>query len=488
MSDEKKEQDLHLVVYTDGGCRPSRGFGGYGFHGYIHDGTTPKQGAGAKATPTKTGYAEGKQKERAVTVIEYVDCWASIGSDATNNEAELLAAVNALRFARDRELKSILIYTDSAYVCDGLNDWLETWIAKGWVKQDGSEVVNRALWEELLAEKNALSEKGIEISINWVRGHSGDLGNSMADLLATRGVFLARKGIDDKICTVADGKGYWNIKVDVNRMLSKSCWYFNTNVGDTMRSPDGRYVYHLGAHGNDDSMLGKRMSDSSFSVVYLSKPEPVLETVRSYQDSMTDGIMQSVIVGRLSALMTPRHYHDILTYGDRHLDTTPKRIDLINAENVPLTNEMRPARLAYRAVDMLVALESLLEEYVATQDDGKRHFIVTDITDQLFDVEVSTKGKKTCKLKKEIGTDVKYIEAEIDYDTQDNKGSLKSKLLLNMDLPSRNTLSAIASQCPTVKVITWPESPKAFRIASIVECGEDIGIWSSIHSNLRVLE
>lgn len=313
------EESLNFIVYTDGGSKPSRGRGGYGFHGYLYRDEVPKQGSGAKATPTKNGYVPSAPKDQAVEVVEYADLYASMADETTNNAMELMAAIEALEFADRKNVRYMKLYYDSQYVGNGLAEWVSGWQANDWKKSDGTDVQNRELWQRMLKAKGNLEIKKVTIDLQWVRGHNGDLGNTLADAHASRGVLLAQKRIVDRQLLESSGKGYWNIKAEYNRMLSKSCWYFNTNVGDSFKTEDGRVVYHLGKHGDNDNMLGKRMSDASFSVVYLKEPSPVLETLRHYQDQVSDGTSNRVIIGRLDAIHQPRNYLDIHDNGDKFL-------------------------------------------------------------------------------------------------------------------------------------------------------------------------
>lgn len=479
------ESSYDLVIYTDGGCKPSRGKGGYGFHGYHYSAEKPKQGSGAKATPSAKGYVDDKLA--AVTVHKYVDCWSSWEGITTNNAMELMAAIEALDYADKTNAKSVLLYVDSTYVRDGLNDWVGGWVANNWKKSNGEDVGNRELWEKLLNARAILERKQVEVRIDWVKGHNGDLGNSMADMLASRGVIMSQKGLLDRRLEEQSAKGYWNLKSDYNRMLSKSSWYFNTNAAESFKSSDGRTIYHLGKHGNNDNMLGKRMSDASFAVVYLKEPDPVLENVRKEQDALTDGYVNQVVIGRLDAIQQPKNYLDIANYGGLHLHAPTRNLDLFTPEKVQITRECRPARLAYHAIETLITLESLLEEYLQEKNGGHRSIQETDITDHLYDVEVNAKGKRKVSLKKDIGTATRSIDATVNYKVGDKVKEDLITLVMDMDLADRNTLSALAPREPTVKVITWRESDRSFRYATIIECGEDVGIWSSIYSNLRVL-
>jgi ribonuclease HI len=481
-----EETSHHFVVYTDGGCRPSRGFGGYGFHGYLFQEDSPKQGSGARATPTADGYSDNKAG--AVTVHKYVDLWSSIEGLTTNNVAELLAACEALEYSDQKNVKSVRVFVDSTYVRDGLTDWIVGWMANDWKKSNGEDVSNRDLWERLIKARAALEQKWVDVKIEWVKGHSGDLGNCQADLLATRGVILSKKGMDERRLIESEAKGYWNLKTEHNRMLSKSNWYFNTNAEGSFLSHDGRYVYHLGKHGNNDNMLGKRMSDASFSVVYTKEPDKVLEAIRHYQDQITDGTSNHVIIGRLDAIQQPKNYVDIEHNGSLHLDAPGKGLDLFTPEEVQITKQMRPARLAYHAIETLINLESILEELLVDGTEGPRIIRKTDITDYLYDFEEAKKGKIKQKLKKSIGTATRSIDVKAAYNIVKAEAEETITLVMDMDLPSRNTLSALADRQPKVYVITWRESDSSFRYATIVDCGDDIGIWSSVYSNLRLIK
>ncbi|MAP20169.1 MAG: hypothetical protein CL582_04425, partial [Alteromonadaceae bacterium] len=217
----KPPEKLSLVMYTDGGCKPSRGHGGYGFHGYLYTDEKPKQGAGAKAVPTKEGYVVGA-KDNAVTVHNYIDCACPFEEITTNNITEMEGVKQAMETAMQQDVEKLLVLTDSNYVLKGLTEWVPGWIKRDWRKPDGEEVQNKNEWLSLLSVRDRLEASGIKLKIDKVRGHSGDLGNTMADMLASAAVIMARKGLSDKIFKVSEAKGYWNNKVDYNRLLSKA--------------------------------------------------------------------------------------------------------------------------------------------------------------------------------------------------------------------------------------------------------------------------
>jgi len=101
--------------------------------------------------------------------------------DTTNNRMELMAAIEALNALKGP--RSVILYTDSKYVMDGINSWIEGWKKRGWKTAGRKPVKNRDLWQAL---DKAVARHDIEW--NWVRGHTGVDGNEEADALANRGI------------------------------------------------------------------------------------------------------------------------------------------------------------------------------------------------------------------------------------------------------------------------------------------------------------
>jgi len=99
--------------------------------------------------------------------------------DTTNNKMELTACIEGLRAIRDDRV-GVDVYLDSAYVLNGITEWIYGWMRRGWVNSKKEPVANRELWLELLAQK----ERFADITFNKVKGHADDAGNIRADALA----------------------------------------------------------------------------------------------------------------------------------------------------------------------------------------------------------------------------------------------------------------------------------------------------------------
>ena len=104
----------------------------------------------------------------------------------TNNRMELTAAIKAIEYCEKQEkkqlsLKQIKIYTDSIYLKEGITVWINTWQKNNWKTADKKNVKNIDLWKKLkeLVKFN-------QVEWNWVKGHSDNPMNDLADKLAKK--------------------------------------------------------------------------------------------------------------------------------------------------------------------------------------------------------------------------------------------------------------------------------------------------------------
>ncbi|HEV8640397.1 MAG TPA: ribonuclease HI [Methylomirabilota bacterium] len=138
-----------VVVYTDGACAGNPGPGGWA--AVITDG----------------------DEERIVSGAEPA---------TTNQRMELTAAIEGLAAIPGR--RRVRLHTDSAYLVNCFRDrWWERWERNGWIGADKKPVVNRDLWERLLAQTR-------RHDVVWVKvaGHSGDALNDRVDRLARQAI------------------------------------------------------------------------------------------------------------------------------------------------------------------------------------------------------------------------------------------------------------------------------------------------------------
>ena len=99
---------------------------------------------------------------------------------------ELTAAIKALEYFTKQEEKQpskkhIRIFTDSAYLKEGITVWINSWEKNNWKTADKKNVKNVDLWKKL-KELN----KSNPVEWHWVKGHSEDPMNELADNLAKK--------------------------------------------------------------------------------------------------------------------------------------------------------------------------------------------------------------------------------------------------------------------------------------------------------------
>jgi len=493
------EQDFGLVLYFDGGSHTPKGLASWGVHGYKYTNEVPKQGSGCpKAIPTKNGYqakAEGEiddSEDRLayppVSLVEYYDAFGNVLQDGTNNVGELMGLVTAFQLALKLKPKELTLFGDSRYVIDGLTKWSINWVKNNWIKSDGAVVENKSIWVTVLDLKQQIDAAGIKWNIQWVKGHSGDTGNDKADELATIGLIFTLKGMCKSEEEITPAKGYWNKSFSYNRMIEKTSWCFNSNhpnavVDQHQMKPSGHYVYHLSDHGPDDSDLAKPIADSSMSVLYLKEPVKELTLVKEFQNTLNTDNYQTLVVAKISKILTAKVANVLEKYKSDIL-LKHERVRNVLLMKSLLTEERNPAQLAFRAVERFNHLEQILDNYL--EDPAKYKLSVTDLTHLFYSVDISGK-KEVNKLVSGITTSTKKVNVKAKYDTLADSGEIDVPLLVGIDTPSRNAMAALAENNPTFHLVTWRDSDKSFRYATVLRSGDDIGIWAGVYANLRLL-
>ena len=484
MSEEKK---LGVVLYVDGGCRMgypndlNSKYGGWGIHGYSYNvGELPKQKKTKKDTPSTKGYKQGDKvpHEEQVVPVEYVDGYGSMTNADTSDRAELKGFKEALSIVKLKDYGKVHFLLDNQYVIKGATGGYEEWSLNNWKRNDGSDRPNKEIWDDIMKLYKPIKEN-TDFSIQWVNGHSGDLGNDRADYLATKGVYLGRNGFSD-ITSVKFSKPakYRSPEPKINRLLSKNRWYFDTNSDQPLMSKDGRYVYHCGAHGSDNSLIGKPMSDSVAYVVYTKEKQSVLENVRLRHRELIDNPLNLLCMGRLDTLLLPRIYDEIDTDGIYTLSLAPRKLNfkgLCTIDEQEVTRLIEPSGLTFKLIEVHNFMQTKLDSYL----DGSA--TLTDITDIIYD-KVEVKKKTAWRMRLTPETKKLEIKAKVD----DNV-NYKCSFTIGIDIPSRETMKAIEDKEPKVYITTFKISDAAFRYAVIFDCGDDCMMWMGKDSSFQLI-
>lgn len=142
-----KEQNL-VEIFTDGACSGNPGPGGWGALLRFN----------------------GQEKELSGGEVE-----------TTNNRMEMMAAIQALESLK--RPSKVKLTTDSQYVKNGLTQWIDGWIKRGWKTAAKKPVKNVDLWQRLQA-----ASEPHDLDIHWVRGHTGHVENERVDTLAVEAI------------------------------------------------------------------------------------------------------------------------------------------------------------------------------------------------------------------------------------------------------------------------------------------------------------
>jgi ribonuclease HI len=143
-----KDEGKIVEIFTDGACFGNPGPGGYGT--LLRYGTEMKEISG-------------------------------FYPDTTNNRMELMAVIKGLEALK--RPSRVRVFTDSNYVFKGITTWIHQWVKKGWLGSHKRPVLNKDLWERLLAVS-----KQHKIDWRWIKGHNQHPENERCDKLARQAV------------------------------------------------------------------------------------------------------------------------------------------------------------------------------------------------------------------------------------------------------------------------------------------------------------
>ena len=155
-----------MVIYTDGSCSGNGkeiNFGGFGIVVLDNDGNI-------------------------------ITTYSKAADNTTNNREEL----KAILFAMLRYGKSDcpIVYSDSAYAVNTFTNWMFNWASNGWIKTTDKRPPENL---DLIQAYYDFYQRGYRIDLRKVRGHSGNIGNELADKLAT-----------GEIKTFEEAKMFWD--------------------------------------------------------------------------------------------------------------------------------------------------------------------------------------------------------------------------------------------------------------------------------------
>ena len=140
----RKQMMKTVTLFSDGSCLNNPGAGGWA---YIleFNGAVKKDSGGAAMT--------------------------------TNNQMELTAVIEGLTALK--EPCEVRLFTDSSYVANAVNSWLDGWVKKNFIGSDKKPVKNIELWQEYLRVS-----RPHKVTASWIKAHNGHPQNEECDTMA----------------------------------------------------------------------------------------------------------------------------------------------------------------------------------------------------------------------------------------------------------------------------------------------------------------
>jgi ribonuclease HI len=167
----ERHDENALIVYTDGSSKPNPRRGGWAYR-LLWVGDDGQVECFEDAPPGRL--------------------------QATNNEMELTAVIEALRRVTGSlspvpkaAYEKIVVYPDALYIVDHVHFAERVWPGTDWIKGDGEPVLNPDLWQELVR----LKRRAGRVEFRHVKAHKSNPHNRAVDKLAKRAADLAREPV-----------------------------------------------------------------------------------------------------------------------------------------------------------------------------------------------------------------------------------------------------------------------------------------------------
>lgn len=499
---QENKPKLAAILYTDGSCKLGSqgptgysGYIGWGAHGYIFElnKVPSKETIVENHYVTNKGYVRAgdfkstinKTTAIAVEPIKYLDFYGSSSSMATNNVAEIIAFCYSLEHLTAQGVDTFIVLTDSQYLKRGISEWCSTWERNGW-KREGLMIPNHELWMRTYTLYKSILAKGGSVVIEWVKGHDDIFGNVHADVLAGVAANYSINKVIKNEFTVTDVKGYWKSEVDRHPFINHKTIYFNTvkdyNTPGCYFQADGAAI---------DLTIGKRMPETSLSVIQLKEPDVAIETVKERQYRIAKE-SNAIVMLKLDRLYSKDIYSNVINHGIHCLNPSKGNMNISWFDKKPITIEQNPTRLSIRAIEAFNLLEELLGKFCDLRKTGflqpgdAIQMNAHDITNFFYDVqEKGGKHETSLKyiLKPEFVVGFTNTKVTVTEPYEGKDCVVNVPLILGLDLIPRNNLKKLENLNPKIHLITWRESKNSLRYATVIDCDDAIGIWSNFYSD-----
>lgn len=434
-----------FVAYTDGGSDNEDRVGrcGYGVWGKWQDGTEVSI------------YGAGPQ-------------------GGTNNVAELMGYIEFLNYSIKENFRNVEVWLDSKYVLKGATDHVKTWVKNDWMTSAGTPVKNKELWEEIIELTKKFKGK---IKHQWVKGHSGNLGNENADELAGKGKVLCQnKNFEVHIETGPLTKEKPAAK-KLKRPTPNKFIVGRRMIGVTDRPIDSNgewFIYNSSSYENDDGIpyrnLGKGSSDYLESLLFTKKKCPILDMVTDKQNDLSVKGLNVPFIINVDKVFTAKNWKDmteeeVVCFGNKR--------DRVTIWDDEVTLVPPAPRLMFSAIQSLTLKSEIISLYL----NGELNPTL-EITDVLF--ENNAKGAQV--VKSELNG-VKSVKVKLEHNGKKHNVTLT----LNADIPTKNALSSMVKQSKGLRAFIIKHNSIGtvvnYSTLFVSDDGDDVMLCDSPFSN-----
>lgn len=170
-------------IYTDGGYFEKLDVGGWGLVIFKNDQEILRDSGWQKQTSSLEMELYAAKK-----ALEHINDISDIKQNFNYDNDTKLQETRQSNKRLDSSSKltssfSITLFTDSRILIEGLTEKYAMWCANQWRVKSGKTVVYKELWQSL--SKLTQQQK---VTLRWIKGHNGNLGNTVADSLARQAV------------------------------------------------------------------------------------------------------------------------------------------------------------------------------------------------------------------------------------------------------------------------------------------------------------
>lgn len=382
------EKELRAIIYTDGSAIPNPGKAGAGIHGYIYDYKNNDNitiNKPSRFIVTNNGYKDLDSainsiraaitfKEIAankpqgfsfiVNPVEYIEGIVSL-SNATNNVAELLGALEAVKFIvnnkDDYDIKHITIYTDSGYAINAFNKIYDS------IGEKYNYWLNRPNHTQLREIESVLKvaiANNIKVELRWIKGHAGSIGNVKADMMADIGRKLPTDDVSVKI-DFYNPKEYY-AKLPINSYISDN---MDKIVND--RNLNSKSLgYNFGFKRKlDKTVAGKGLKHNSYVMVKNIDDNSKLKFKNLTEEA-------NKICTELTELAYNKHFKFISTGNKKENLTTILNLEeLIKGDSYPYLNRYG----AESSVELIKNRMDLSRVKIKITGDVEHHNTIADV-------------------------------------------------------------------------------------------------------------